>query len=162
MTTQVNLFGGFDFNSFQSRPAWPVVDELKKQYEVVQISATDSIAVVDPGSKSELQIVSLHNPEPADLVAGRPFLYSAQLTSSNGEASCSSCHIFGDMDDLAWDLGNPDDSVKSNTNTFNPIVPGFADPLAKDFHPMLVVFIGVTEVRLCSADTVVRKLAIVM
>jgi hypothetical protein len=49
----------------------------------------------------------LHNPEPASVVAGRPFLYDAALTSSNGEARCASCHIFGDMDDLAWDLGNP-------------------------------------------------------
>ena len=30
-----------------------------------------------------------------------------QLTSSNGEAACASCHIFGDFDSLAWDLGNP-------------------------------------------------------
>ncbi|MFQ5512656.1 MAG: Gldg family protein [Candidatus Krumholzibacteriia bacterium] len=44
LNTQVNLFGGFDFNTFQSKPAWPVVNELKKQYDVVQISATDSIA----------------------------------------------------------------------------------------------------------------------
>ncbi len=45
---------------------------------------------------------------------GRRFLYDAQLTSSNGEASCSSCHIFGDFDSLAWDLGNPDDVVIPN------------------------------------------------
>jgi ABC-2 type transport system permease protein len=44
LNTQAQLFGGFDFNTFQSRPSWPVVDELKKQYDVVQISATDSIA----------------------------------------------------------------------------------------------------------------------
>jgi ABC-2 type transport system permease protein len=44
VNTQVQLFGGFDFNTFQSQPGWPVVEELKKQYEVVQISATDSIA----------------------------------------------------------------------------------------------------------------------
>ena len=44
----------------------------------------------------------------ASSTAGR-FLYDAPLTSSNGEASCASCHIFGDFDSLAWDLGNPDD-----------------------------------------------------
>jgi len=43
LNTQVRIFGGFDFNTFQSTPSWPVVDELKKQYEVVQISAADSI-----------------------------------------------------------------------------------------------------------------------
>ncbi len=43
LNTAIKLFGGFDFNSFQSQPGWPVVDELRKQYEVVQISATEPI-----------------------------------------------------------------------------------------------------------------------
>ncbi|MFQ5632560.1 MAG: Gldg family protein, partial [bacterium] len=41
--TDAKLFGGFDFNSFNSTPEWQVVRELKKQYEVVQISATSPI-----------------------------------------------------------------------------------------------------------------------
>lgn len=44
LNTSAKLFGGFDFNTFESERAWPVVDELKKQYEVVQISATDTIS----------------------------------------------------------------------------------------------------------------------
>lgn len=44
VSTQLRMFGGFDFNTFQSRPGWQVVDELKKQYDVVQVSAADSIA----------------------------------------------------------------------------------------------------------------------
>jgi ABC-2 type transport system permease protein len=44
VTTQVRLFGGLDFNTFQSTPPWPVVAELQKQYEVIQISPQDSIA----------------------------------------------------------------------------------------------------------------------
>ncbi len=70
----------------------------------------------------------LHNPEPASVVDGRPFLYDAAPTSSNGEASCASCHIFGDFDSLAWDLGNPDDVVLNNPN---PIRVG--DPLGTAF-----------------------------
>jgi YVTN family beta-propeller protein len=80
----------------------------------------NSISVVDTDTKGEIQTVSLLNPEPASVVAGRPFLYDAYLTSSNGEASCSSCHISGDTDDLAWDLGNPDDDeVDITGNTMN-------------------------------------------
>ena len=78
---------------------------------------------------AEVQSVPLHNPEPQSVIDGRPFLYDALLTSSNGEASCSSCHIFGDMDDLAWDLGNPDDIVVANGN---PFTTGAGAP----FHPM--------------------------
>jgi hypothetical protein len=58
----------------------------------------------------------MHNPEPPEVSDGRPFLYDATLTSANGEASCSSCHIFGDMDDLAWDLGDPDGQRVPNPN----------------------------------------------
>jgi len=79
----------------------------------------NSISVIDETTKLEVQTQTLHNPEPASVVAGRPFLYGAGLTSSNGEASCSSCHIGGDMDDLAWDLGNPDDDQKPNNNPMN-------------------------------------------
>jgi YVTN family beta-propeller protein len=80
----------------------------------------NSISVVDTGTKAEIQTVSLLNPEPLTVVAGRPFLYDANLTSSNGEASCSSCHISADTDDLAWDLGTPDDDEVAITgNTMN-------------------------------------------
>jgi DNA-binding beta-propeller fold protein YncE len=79
----------------------------------------NSISVVRESTKTEVQTVALHNPEPSSVVDGRPFLYDANLTSSNGEASCSSCHIGGDMDDLAWDLGNPDDDRKNNNNPMN-------------------------------------------
>jgi ABC-2 type transport system permease protein len=43
LTTEAKLFGGFDFNTMQTSPPWPVVAELKKQYEVVQISASSPI-----------------------------------------------------------------------------------------------------------------------
>ena len=42
--TEAKLFGGFDFQTMQSSPAWSVVAELQKQYEVRQIAATSAIA----------------------------------------------------------------------------------------------------------------------
>jgi YVTN family beta-propeller protein len=93
----------------------------------------NSISIVDTIAQSEVAIRTLHNPEPPHVVAGRPFLYDATLTSSNGEASCSSCHVFGDLDSLAWDLGNPDDELTINNL---PINVGFLDIGFKDFHPM--------------------------
>jgi DNA-binding beta-propeller fold protein YncE len=68
----------------------------------------DGLSVIDLTSGSEISHVLLHNPEPAIVTNGRPFLYDATRSSSNGEAACASCHMFGDKDNLAWDLGNPD------------------------------------------------------
>lgn len=110
----------------------------------------NGVKVIDLKTKAELAGFLLPNPEPASVVQGRPMLYDATRFSGNGEATCSSCHIFGDMDDLAWDLGNPDDVVtKGNI----PIVFGNLLPLLslagvsintplngtgvpQDFHPM--------------------------
>ncbi|HIG00903.1 MAG TPA: PEP-CTERM sorting domain-containing protein [Myxococcales bacterium] len=88
----------------------------------------NGISVVDTASRSETHHLTLHNPEPSNVVAGRPFLYDALATSANGAESCSSCHTFGDMDQLAWDLGNPDEEVTSNPMpiNFSDLFPGFS------------------------------------
>jgi YVTN family beta-propeller protein len=94
----------------------------------------NGISIVDIGTNSETAHVSMYNPEPDRVVAGRPFLYDAVLTSSHGDSSCGLCHVFGDFDGLAWDLGNPDEVVKNNTNEF---VSTDLEPLsAPVFHPM--------------------------
>lgn len=58
--TAFKLFGGLDFQTFQNSPPWSVVEELKKQYEVVQISPeapitekVDGLLVVLPSSLSQ-------------------------------------------------------------------------------------------------------------
>ena len=81
------------------------------------------VRVLDPATGGALQTVLLHNPEPAEVTAGRRMLYDANRTSSNGESSCASCHVFGDTDHLSWNLGNPD-----ARNTVNPQpFPTFSD-----------------------------------
>jgi YVTN family beta-propeller protein len=76
------------------------------------------VSVLDTATGAELSHVRLHDPEPAAVVAGRPFLYDARATSDNGEASCAACHVFGDLDGLAWDLGDPDGRLQTNRNPF--------------------------------------------
>ncbi len=100
---------------------------------------TSDISIIDTVAGVELGTTPLYNPEPPQVVDGRPMLYDAFNTSSNGEASCSSCHIFGDFDSLAWDLGDPDGDVTSNTAPFTPVpVAGAVNGGAADdeFHPM--------------------------
>jgi len=43
INTEAKMFGGFDFQTMNSSPEWQVVQELKKQYDVVQISAAAPI-----------------------------------------------------------------------------------------------------------------------
>lgn len=105
----------------------------------------NSVSVIDLLTDTEINHIPLNNPEPPEVVDGRPFLYDAFNTSSNGEASCSSCHVFGDFDSLAWDLGDPDDDVKDNTQIINlEAFVGFLGGTAglngtgnvRDLHPM--------------------------
>ncbi|HET9623704.1 MAG TPA: MYXO-CTERM sorting domain-containing protein [Kofleriaceae bacterium] len=103
----------------------------------------NAISVIDLATGAETAHLPLFNPEPASVVKGRPFLYDAAHTSSNGEAACASCHIFGDMDHLAWDLGNPDATVSTSpieillgiaAGGFSPPINGTGIP--SDFSPM--------------------------
>lgn len=111
-------------------PSGMVLDETNNRLYVLT-RFDNQVEVVDLNSNSIVETHALHNPEPPEVVAGRPFLYDAFATSGNGEASCSSCHIFGDLDQLAWNLGNPDDHVTTNTQPA-------AIPVAvsNSFHPM--------------------------
>jgi DNA-binding beta-propeller fold protein YncE len=110
-------------------PSGLVLDELHSRLYVFT-RFDDAISVIDTSTAAEIAHLPVFNPEPAIVKNGRPVLYDAPLTSSNGEASCSSCHIFGDFDSLAWDLGNPDDVVMNNPNPI--LLPG-GNP---DFHPL--------------------------
>ena len=114
-------------------PSGLVLDEPRQRLYVLT-RFDNAVSVVDTAAAAQVSHVALHNPEPPQVVNGRQFLYDAVFTSSNGEASCSSCHVFGDFDSLAWDLGNPDDVVLNNPNPFR-----VADPLGMSFpdhHPM--------------------------
>jgi DNA-binding beta-propeller fold protein YncE len=121
-------------------PAGLVLDEANDRL-FVYTRFDNGISIVDLSSRVELAHWRFPNQEPLQVVEGRPFLYDARLSSANGEASCASCHVFGDMDQLGWDLGNPDDVVTSNPMTiqFAPInpTPGLNGiGVTNVFHPM--------------------------
>ena len=91
-----------------------------------------SVSLIDTTAKTTLGSLSMFSPESSAVKAGRQFLYDAAESSANGSSSCGSCHIFGDMDHLSWDLGNPDDVSKDNPNAYVPGVP----KTTFRFHPM--------------------------
>jgi DNA-binding beta-propeller fold protein YncE len=106
-----------------------ILDEEKQRLYVMN-RFDNSISIVEIASKTESAHLSLFTPEPANIIAGRHFLYDANFSSSNGEASCASCHIFGDFDNLAWDLGDPEAEVLSNPNLNGPV------PALLNYHPL--------------------------
>ncbi|WP_437309620.1 beta-propeller fold lactonase family protein [Sorangium sp. So ce388] len=91
-------------------PTGLVLDEDRHRLYVLA-RFDNAISVIDTRTRHEVAHVPMHNPEPPSVVRGRRFLYDASLSSSHGDSSCASCHIFGDFDSLAWDLGNPDGSM---------------------------------------------------
>ena len=92
------------------------------------------ITKIDAESFNTLSTKKLFNNEPYGIAKGREFLYDAFETSGNGTVSCGSCHIFGDMDALAWDLGNPDSPVVEKNLALSP---GSLEPSNSEFfHPL--------------------------
>ncbi|MCY1018737.1 YncE family protein [Pyxidicoccus sp. MSG2] len=120
-------------------PTGMVLDEARGRLYVLT-RFDNAISVVNTATKQEVAHLPMFNPEPASVVEGRPFLYDARRSSSHGDSSCGSCHIFGDFDSLAWDLGNPDGTVKLNPSPIVPVLPEFGDDptLGQDtsFHPL--------------------------
>lgn len=114
-------------------PSGLVLDEGRSRLYVMT-RFQNSIVAIDTETRAVVQTIAMENPEPESVIAGRPFLYDAKLTGSNGEASCATCHVFGDMDDLAWDLGDPDLVPEDNPNPCPPDVIGVCNML--DFDPL--------------------------
>ncbi|SET60412.1 6-phosphogluconolactonase, cycloisomerase 2 family [Stigmatella erecta] len=120
-------------------PTGMVLDE-RAQRMYVLTRFDNAISIVNTATKQELAHLPMYTPEPPSVVKGRVFLYDARNSSSHGDSSCASCHIFGDFDSLSWDLGNPDGGVRANANPVVPVLPEFGpDPTFgqnTDFHPL--------------------------
>jgi hypothetical protein len=118
-------------------PTGVVLDEHRHQLYVLT-RFDDAISIIDTSRRAETAHVAMHNPEPASITAGRRFLYDAASASSHGDSSCASCHVYGDFDSLAWDLGNPDGEMHDNPGPFASALFNLLtnQPMAPAFHPM--------------------------
>jgi ABC-2 type transport system permease protein len=65
LTTDADLYGGFDMMSGQQRPRQPLVEELEKQYDVIQVDSTapitetfDVLLAVQPSSLGPEQMAN--------------------------------------------------------------------------------------------------------
>jgi DNA-binding beta-propeller fold protein YncE len=116
-------------------PSGLLLDEARGRLYVTT-RFDNGISIIDTVLEQESTHIQLANPEPANITSGRRFLYDANLSSSNGEAACASCHVDGDLDSLAWDLGDPTGSILNNPLDFFVIQNPAPPVIYKNFHPM--------------------------
>jgi len=74
---------------------------------------SNSLSVINTATRKVLTEIDMVDPTPKLIRQGRGYLFDAKL-SGNGTLSCASCHIDGDRDGLAWDLGNPSGELFHN------------------------------------------------
>jgi YVTN family beta-propeller protein len=100
------------------RPRLYVVGRFHNQLQTLTTEDFSTVALTSIG----------FDPTPDEIVNGRKFFYGG-FTSGHGDQSCASCHLFGDSDQFAWELGDPQGAMA-------PKPPGMIDPLLQSFHPM--------------------------
>ncbi len=105
-------------------PCGLALDEPRNKLYVMNRLAS-SLSAVALSNDSRIDIPLGFDPTPLPVKNGRRFLYDGEISSAHGDLACASCHVFGAMDNIAWDLGNP-------LGEFIP--PQF--PGLQGFHPM--------------------------
>jgi len=108
-------------------PTGLALDEGSGQLFVLNRFA-NSVSIVDLVTESIVGETFLgFDPSPREVFEGRRFLYDGTL-SDHGDLACASCHISGNFDNIAWDLGDPQgDPI--------PVPPG-QPPFLPPFDPM--------------------------
>jgi YVTN family beta-propeller protein len=101
-----------------ARPRLYVLGRFHDQLQTLSTTDFSSVAITSIG----------YDPTPETIVNGRKFFYTG-MSSGHGDQSCASCHVFGDFDQMAWDLGDP-------TGSMAPAPPNQTDPFLQGYHPM--------------------------
>jgi len=131
LDTPARPFGGFDFQSKRQSNEWPVVAELRKQYEVVQVGPDadyphdlDALVAIQPSALSAPQLDRLT----AWLAQGKPALLlldplpafnlslspaAAQENSPNLAPLLKTLGIEWRSDRIVWDNYNPHPQLRS-------------------------------------------------
>lgn len=100
------------------------LDEARgRMYVLHRVDST--IGVVTLADESYYELALGYDATPFDVREGRWRFYDARNSSAHGDLSCATCHLFGDTDGLAWDLGDPQGDFAP------PPFPGL-----HGFHPM--------------------------
>lgn len=100
--------GGGDSGHMRGPRGLALNESAGRLYVLNKLSETVSVIDVNAAVPTVVAEVDLssHEPLPPQVKEGRGYLYDARL-SGNGTVSCGVCHLDGDRDGLAWDLGDP-------------------------------------------------------
>ncbi len=151
LTTPAKLFGGFDFQTRQQTQDWSIITDLKKQYEVQQVSPDagypedlDALLVALPSSLEQAQVDRLHE----YVKSGKSVLllldplpaFNVELTpTANLGPLLQTIGVNWQANRVAWDSYNPHPQLKTMPKEFV-----FAGP--KSFNDKEPVTSGLQEV----------------
>lgn len=97
----------------ESRDILFVYSRFTGKIQLFDVDSNDDGYFDAPSSLTALESDSLIDIEPSYVTTGRHFMYDATNASSNGNVACASCHVYGDLDLLAWDLGNYNNVIEA-------------------------------------------------
>ena len=164
LNTPAKLFGGLDYQSRSQAPEWSIVAELRKQYEVTQVSPDgdypedlDALMVTTPSALTQPQVDRLT----AYVARGKPVLLlvdpmpAFDLALAPQESS-SKTDLHGLMDLLgvawqsnriAWDNYNPHPQLKSLPKEVVFVGRGFnqKDPITAGLQDLVLLYPGVLK-----------------
>ena len=87
-------------------PCGVALDEARSRlYVLTRIPG--GLDVVDLSDDSVSHVGVGFDPTPQEIHVGRKRFYDGRDSSAHGDLSCATCHVYADMDHVAWDLGDP-------------------------------------------------------
>ena len=169
LNTPAKLFGGLDFQSRAQSQEWSIVSELRKQYEVAQVSPdadypedVDTLLVALPSSLTEAQAgrltayvgrgkptLLLVDPMPAfdpDLAPQEP-ASSGSTAKANLRPLMDLLGITWQTNRIAWDNYNPHPQLKSLPKEVVFVGKGFnqKDPITAGLQEVVLLYPGVLK-----------------
>jgi ABC-2 type transport system permease protein len=167
LNTSAQLFGGFDYQSKKQTQEWSIVAELRKQYEVVQVSADadypadlDTLLVALPSTLTQPQGERLT----AYVKTGKPALvlldplpgFNMELMpqdAANVRPLLDALGVSWQPNRIAWDSYNPHPQLKSLPKEFVFVGKGFnqKDPVTAGLQEVVLLYPGTLKARSDSA-----------
>jgi ABC-2 type transport system permease protein len=162
LNTGAKLFGGLDFQSRAQSQEWSIVAELRKQYEVAQVSPDadypedlDTLLVAQPSSLTQPQADRLtayvrRGKPTLLLVDPMPFFDMAlapQESKTNLRPLMDSLGIAWQNDRIAWDNYNPHPQLKTLPKEVVFVAKGFnqKDSITAGLQEVVLLYAGVLK-----------------